>query len=44
MNENLLFFRSSQESAIVQDLLYCFVGINGVHVRYKFLISYINLD
>ena len=23
---------SSQESAIVQDLLYCFVGINGVHV------------
>ena len=24
---------SSQESAIVQDLLFCFVGINGVHVK-----------
>lgn len=24
---------SSQETAIVQDLLYCFIGINGVHVR-----------
>ena len=24
---------SSQESAIVQDLLYCFIGINGVHVK-----------
>ena len=24
---------ASQESSIVQDLLYCFVGINGVHVK-----------
>ena len=24
---------ASQEMSIVQDLLYCFIGINGVHVR-----------
>jgi hypothetical protein len=24
---------SSQESSIVQDLLYCFIGISGVHIR-----------
>ncbi len=24
---------SSQETAIVQDLLYCFVGINGIHIK-----------
>jgi gamma-tubulin complex component 2 len=24
---------ASQESAIVQDLLFCFVGINGVHIK-----------
>ena len=24
---------ASQESSIVTDLLYCFIGINGVHVK-----------
>ena len=35
---------SSQETAIVQDLLYAFIGIPGVHIRFELVLISIAIN